>query len=105
MINEYINLIVSLFAGLVLGTIFFGGLWLTIKKSLGSKTPALWLIGSFVLRAAITLTGFYSLSNGHWQQLLLCLSGFIIARIVIKRLLPFNQPKLLPTKKEIDFET
>ena len=36
-INEIINMLPSLVAGVILGIIFFGGLWLTILKGLRSK--------------------------------------------------------------------
>ncbi|MDO8945715.1 MAG: ATP synthase subunit I [Desulfocapsaceae bacterium] len=29
---------------------------------------------------------FYFIAHGHWQRLLLCLLGFIIARLVVTRL-------------------
>jgi F1F0 ATPase subunit 2 len=29
-------------AGLLLGAIFFGGLWWTVRKGVSSKRPALW---------------------------------------------------------------
>jgi len=35
-------LILALAAGLVLGAIFFGGLWWTVRKGVSSKYPALW---------------------------------------------------------------
>ena len=37
-------------AGLVLGAIFFGGLWWTVRKGLSSQQPALWFLGSMLLR-------------------------------------------------------
>jgi len=66
-------------AGVVLGAIFFGGLWWTIRKGVSSKLPALWFFGSLMLRTSIVLGGFYFASGGHWQRLLSCLLGFAIA--------------------------
>jgi len=34
----------------------------------------------------VTLTGFYVVSGRHWERLLLCLLGFILARGVVRRL-------------------
>jgi len=89
--NEYLHMIPALFAGILIGAIFFGGLWFTIKKGLTSKNPALWIIGSFLIRTGITLCGFYFISGGDWEKLLVCLLGFILARMLIKRFLPVSK--------------
>jgi F1F0 ATPase subunit 2 len=71
--------------GFVLGILFFGGLWLTVQKSVASKKPWLWFLTSMVLRTSLTLGGFYLLANGNWQRLLLSLGGFLAARVFIFR--------------------
>jgi F1F0 ATPase subunit 2 len=48
-----------------------------------SKQPALWFFGSLLLRMSIALAGFYFVSGGHWERLLLCLLGFVMARLVL----------------------
>jgi F1F0 ATPase subunit 2 len=73
-------------AGIGLGTIFFGGLWWTVRKGAVSENPALWFLGSLVLRMGITLPGFYFVSDGHWERLLLCLFGFLMARVAVTSL-------------------
>ena len=80
---ESLMLGLALIAGILLGAIFFGGLWWTIRKGLSSSRPALWFLISLLLRMSITLAGFYFVSGGHWQRMLLCLLGFIIARFVV----------------------
>jgi F1F0 ATPase subunit 2 len=75
----------ALFAGILLGAVFFGGLWWTVSKGLSAKRPALWFIVSLALRTAVTLTGFYFVSGGDWKRLLACLFGFIIARFIVTR--------------------
>ena len=70
-------------AGALLGTMFFGGLWWTVRKGISSQQPALWVFGSLLLRMSSSLTGFYFVSDGHWERLLLCLLGFVMARIVV----------------------
>lgn len=81
--NEIIILGLVFIAGLVLGVLFFGGLWLTVKNAVVSEKPALWFIGSFFIRMSIALIGFYYLSQGSWKNLLVAVSGFIIARYII----------------------
>jgi F1F0 ATPase subunit 2 len=84
--NETLTLVLALVAGGVLGTIFFGGLWWTIRKGVSSKQPSLWFFGSLLLRMSIALAGFYFVSGGHWDRLLACLLGFVIARFIVTRL-------------------
>ena len=81
--NETLTLALAWVAGLLLGTIFYGGLWWTVRKGVMSKQPALWFLISMPLRMCIALAGFYYVSGGHWQRLLLCLCGFIMARLVV----------------------
>ena len=92
--NETMQLSLAMLAGLLLGALFFGGLWWTVTKGLASPRPALWFTGSLLLRTGIALTGFYFVSDGNWKRLVICLSGFIIARIIISRLtqLPVIHP-------------
>ena len=78
---EYIG--IAFIAGLALGTLFFGGLWFTIKKAVSAKNVALWFSGSSLLRTGITIVGFYYVSGGSWQRLLACVFGFIVARYVV----------------------
>ena len=91
-------------AGLGLGILFFGGLWLTVKKAITSKRPALWLIGSFFFRMGITLVGFYYLSQGSWKSLLISAIGFIIARPLIIHLTKSIDEKAFPLKKQTSHE-
>ena len=84
--NETLTLVLAWVAGGVLGTIFFGGLWWTVLKGVSSKQPALWFFGSLLLRMSIALAGFYFVSGGHWDRLLACLLGFVIARFLVTRL-------------------
>jgi F1F0 ATPase subunit 2 len=86
MMNEPLILVLALATGALLGTIFFGGLWLTVQKGLSSKRPALWFFGSLLLRTSIALVGFYFIARGHWERLLVCLLGFVIARLIVMQL-------------------
>lgn len=81
--NETLNLALALLAGVFLGAIFFGGLWWTVQKAVSSKQPAFWLLGSQLLRMGIALTGFYFIGRDHWDRLLVCLLGFILARLIV----------------------
>jgi F1F0 ATPase subunit 2 len=80
--NELLSLTVPLVAGVFLGAVFFGGLWWTVVRGVSSPRPALWFIGSKLLRMGVALGGFYLVGGADWRRWLLCLLGFILARIV-----------------------
>ena len=82
---ETLSLAPALATGVLLGAIFFGGLWWTVRKGFSSKQPALWFFGSLLLRMSIALAGFYFVSGGRWERLLVCLFGFLMARLVVTR--------------------
>lgn len=83
--NEAIIIMVILIVGILLGIFFFGGLWWTTKRGLISKYPALWFLGSLLIRMGITVTTFYFISRDHWDRALFCLIGFIVARSIVLR--------------------
>lgn len=84
--NDSMSLVFALAAGILLGAVFFGGLWWTIRHGLNSKQPALWFSGSMLLRTGIVLLGFYYVLGDNWQRLLAGLIGFVIARLIVTRL-------------------
>lgn len=80
---EWIGLFLALAAGLGLGAMFFGGLWWTVRRAVSSASPALWFAGSLLLRLGLALAGFYVVGAHHWERLLMCLLGFIAARLAV----------------------
>lgn len=68
-------------AGVLLGTLFYGGLWWTVRQAASLRRPAAALLGSALLRMAVALGGFYWVGGGEWSRLLLCLLGFLLARL------------------------
>lgn len=92
--NEPLPLVLAGLAGCLLGTLFFGGLWWTVRQGVASTRPAVWFLGSLLMRTGIVLAGFYFVSGGHWERLVACLLGFIIARFIVMRLArpPVEQP-------------
>ena len=84
--NDMLPLVLAWATGGVLGALFFGGLWWTVRKALASNQPALWLLTSGLLRMGLTLAGFYIAAGGNWQRWLACLLGFFMARQIVTRL-------------------
>jgi len=98
--NDGLHLVLAGVAGMLLGGIFFGGLWWTIRKCLASPYPAIWLLGSALIRMSVTLAGFYFVSAGQWQRTFACMVGFITARLIVTRLTRSPIEKTSCTKRE-----
>jgi len=81
--NEALTLVLAGAAGVVLGAVFFGGLWWTVQRGVASKQPALWFFGSLLLRMSVALAGFYFVAGHQWERLMVCLLGFVLARLVV----------------------
>jgi F1F0 ATPase subunit 2 len=101
--NETLALILTLLAGVLLGAIFFGGLWWTIRRGVSSKQPAALFFFSLLLRTGIALAGFYVVARGDWRRVLSCLVGFILARILVTWLtrVPIAKAKRAQTVGEV----
>lgn len=84
--NDALSLVLALLTGIVLGGIFFGGLWWTVRKLVSSKQPASWIFASMLVRTSSVLAGFYLVGRSHWERLLVCLIGFVAARLFVVRL-------------------
>ncbi len=84
--NELLTIWLPGMGGGLLGAFFLGGLWWTIRKGITARQPALWFLGSMLVRMSVTVAGFYIVSSGHWQRLLSCLFGFAIACLAVTRL-------------------
>ena len=83
--NESLSLAPALAVGVLLGAVFFGGLWWTLRLGLASQRPALWFLGSLLARMSVALLGFYFVGGDQWERWLLCLLGFILSRFVVQR--------------------
>ena len=85
--SEFLSLAPALAAGLLFGLFFFGGLWWTVVRGVSSQQPAFWCFGSMLLRMSVTLEGFYLVGRENWERWLLCLLGFVLARLVVNWLI------------------
>lgn len=77
--------IMSFTGGLLLGLFFYGGLWWTARKGLTTNHPGILFLGSMLVRTAVALAGFYFISDGQWERILVCLVGFTLARFAVLR--------------------
>ena len=81
--NETLVFLLTFIAGLLLGVVFFGGLWITVQRALTSKMPVLWFAGGSISRMTIALLGFYFVCQNSWLRFVICLLGFVAARFIV----------------------
>ena len=81
---ETLAAVAALMTGVLIGIFFFGGLWWTVRRSLFSKSPAVWFLGSLAVRTAFTLGAFYALLRWtDWRSLVAALAGFMGGRYLV----------------------
>ena len=103
--KEPLFMVFAFIAGLFLGMLYFLGLWLTVKKAVTASIPAIWFSGSFLLRTGILLAGFYYISHGSPQSLLLCTIGFVAGRYIFRRFIMNGEELRFQIKKEVANES
>ncbi len=79
------SLLLSFLAGILIGGLYFSGLWITVRQLPTARHPALLLLGSFALRLGLLLAAIYLLANAHWSYLLSAIAGVILARVLLIR--------------------
>lgn len=84
--NINIYTLISLFIGLILGLLYFAGLWLTVKNMQKSRSPvALTLVSFFLRTAAIMLVLIFVARQGNYVNIIVLLAGFIFGRFILSR--------------------
>lgn len=80
---EGVVLALTFLAGAALGVVFYGGLWLTVRRLPRSKHPVLFSVASFWARTLVVMGGFLAAMDRRWQNALFCLLGFAAARPIV----------------------
>ena len=93
--NSYLHIGAGLLIGVVLGAFFYGGLWWTIARFMTLAQPAWLILGSFLLRTLVTVAGLYIALQDGWPSLVAALITFLVARIVVTRLIGIPDKKKL----------
>lgn len=83
-----LNLILILLAGLGLGILFYGGLWMTVRALPGSRHPTVLALASFWGRTALVIAGLLLAMAHRWQNAIAFLLGFVLARVLLSRWIP-----------------
>ena len=83
-------LAVALAAGMVLGTVFFGGLWWTVSRALTTAVPAVWFALSTLVRMAVVICGLYCFARLGLPALIASFCGLLVARSAVKHFTRVN---------------
>ena len=91
--NETLLRALGLVAGLMFGALVYGGLWWILRNRAGK--PAYEFSRSPLARLglALVLAGSYWAGGRRWEPLLLCLLGFVAARLAAVLLAGSPEPK------------
>ncbi len=94
--TELFTGLLAALGGLVLGLFYFAGLWFTLQRLPGHPHPALWVGGSFILRLAVSVGGFYLIlgPDRSLNRLGIALLAFLVVRVMLVRYLrPTPEPR------------
>lgn len=80
-----IHAVLAFTLGMGLGILYFGGLWLTLRKIPAVRRPAGLMAASLCLRMALVLVAFYLIAGDGPEGLVSCLLGFLLARFLSLR--------------------
>ncbi len=104
--NEVANQVFSssfvLLTGVMLGLFFYSGLWWTTHKVIDDTWSPLWFIASFIVRTLVVIAGFYLIAVPDWRKLLICLCGFLIARLIVSLSLRYMANKAIDNQQAGD---
>jgi F1F0 ATPase subunit 2 len=85
-----LNILIAFIVGLGLGLFNCICLWVTVKNIPFVKKPMLLTMASYYLRMGTMLAGFFLVMQEKWENLVVCLAGFLMMRFIFIKLF---QPK------------
>jgi F1F0 ATPase subunit 2 len=84
-----LGLVGAFVAGGATGLAYFAGLWLTVRALPSARRPAFLVFGSYMVRLAVAGAVFVLVVRvGGWAWVASALAGFVLARMVMVRVLP-----------------
>jgi F1F0 ATPase subunit 2 len=84
-VSELLRLLATAAAGAAIGALYFGGLWLTVRRLPTVRRPAAFVLASFVTRTGLAALGFVVLLAGEPLRLAVALTGFLVVRMLLVR--------------------
>jgi F1F0 ATPase subunit 2 len=88
MIAQAIDLLAFAAIGALIGALYFGRLWLTIRRLPRLNHPTLWILAGTLARLALVLAAFLLLRDGEWARLAACLAGLVASWLWLRRKKP-----------------
>lgn len=70
---------------MALGAAYAALLWLSVRRFVHARRPALGLVAGSAMRIALVLGGFYLVMDGQWERLAACFAGFLLVRVAATR--------------------
>ncbi len=89
--STMVDMALAFAAGFLIGSFYFLSLWWTVRRLPKARFPGVWTLGSYLIRGAASMAGFYLVMSGCWERLLISLLGFILMRSILVR--RFQPPK------------
>ena len=82
--------------GGLLGLLYFGGLWWTVRRLPAARNPWLLYFASLLARILLVVSGFFAvLQLTDAPRLCVCLVGFVLARLILTHWLGGSTPTAL----------
>lgn len=78
-----VDLLIGAGTGALAGLVFFGGLRWTVTRLATRRNPALWAMGSFLVRSAIVVGLFLLMLDGSLVRGLAGLVGLVVVRTLV----------------------
>ena len=79
--------------GLLIGLLYFGALWWTVRRMASARHPAALAAGSFLVRAAVAAGGIVLVSGGKLVPLVAAMAGLLIGRTILILIIGKSLPK------------
>ncbi len=81
--NEWFELVPAFLLGMMLGVVYFGGLWWTVSRLQRSASPVGLCLISFVIRGGALLGVLFVVLQFGMALLISTLTGLVVVRFVI----------------------
>jgi F1F0 ATPase subunit 2 len=80
-----ITIVIGALSGLMLGVLFYGGLWLTIKAAKKKRQPLPLFAASFIVRSMVTISGLFLLARSGPASMLAAVAAMLLIRTLLVR--------------------
>jgi F1F0 ATPase subunit 2 len=80
-----LELVIASAAGLLVGALYFAGLWWAVRRLVHTRHATIGLFASTLVRLLLLLGALFWIMDGRWQRLLAAVAGVIVARAVATR--------------------